>query len=408
MKLHAFAMAALALAAGCAPARYALPQTTLSTRVQTQMQENVVISIRPVNESNWQSVPHLQTHLRWSEPVAYWGSLRSDTPRDLTLPLVPFPSLEVTIQNYGQTPLHFDASDLIVEDSEGHRYPVLTDASEYFPQVLNRMLAQTPELWARRMWLGPVGMWPEYTELDAWTAPIEALRREARKVRLLTPSVQVAPGETWTGALVVRSEVSSSAELAKAVKGELRVHLAGMRAGERELATRSFAFALGGHPDYVTCSDGQKVSSPNECARPDGYTHWIPDGPCLQQGELTPLAPARPLQTARWINGERITNTEAATALLQVPASRPAAVRGLQLRIAGFTLIGGGLVGTVGVAAGIAAGLHDSKDAPAAVSLLALSGVGVVLGYLGHKSELQSIRSYNQYAFATGACARPL
>jgi hypothetical protein len=380
----------------------------MNTRALRQTQEDIAVSVRPVNESNWKIFPNLQTRLQWDEPLATWGLLSNPSPRDVTLPLVPLPSFEVTIQNRSQVPLSFAASELIVEDSLGHRYPVLTDVAEYLPQLYDRLLAETPELYARRPAGGTLAEWPP-TNLapQAWMAPLEMLKEDARKVPLLTSSVEVAPGATWIGALVIRPQLSSSEELAKTLNGQLLVHLAGIRQGERDLPTRTFSVALEGRPTYVTCSDGRKVGSPNECARLDGYAQWIPDGPCLQQGEVR-LPYSTRTQTARWLDGDRITNTEAYDALLRVPASHAAAVRGFKLRVAGFALIGAGLLGTVGAAAGIAAGAHDSKDAPAAVSLLAISGVGAVLAYLGHRSELESLRRYNQYAFTTGACARPL
>jgi hypothetical protein len=108
-----------------------------------------------------------------------------------------------------------------------------------------------------------------------------------------------------------------------------------------------------------------------------------------------------------WIGGTRVTRAGERKALLDVPDSRRAASRAGALRLAGTLLLGAGAFSAAGAAAGIA-GTGDLRDSPAGLSLLAVSGVGVLLHYLGARREAEAERSFNRYAFQTGACAPPL
>jgi hypothetical protein len=170
------------------------------------------------------------------------------------------------------------------------------------------------------------------------------------------------------------------------------------------LALIAPAAAHAGSADHLTCSDGSRVKSPDECPHVDGFTEWVPDGPCFQAGEMDwPPGRAWYKKSVQWVNGNFLTNTDAWSELRSVPSSRSAANHAIHLRVLGFSLIGGGFLAGVATAGGLIAS-HHSQEAPAAVSLFAITAVGITFAYLGRKSELKAVRQYNHYAFATGMC----
>jgi hypothetical protein len=362
----------------CATPTFPLPQTALTPTVTQDLQDGVQITVRPVNQLTFAHFPTLSLRLRWHESPIFWRLLPESTPdRDLVLPLVPLPSLAITIANHGTAAVSLRSAHVTVDDGQGHAWAVVAKSDELIGPVLERLLSNTPELWQRVQALGPPATWPPYLGPDWWTAPIEVLRDETRRVPLFGTDVVIAPGETRTLALVAKVGAASPEALASLMRGDLRVQLDGVRAGERELLPQTFTFQV---------------------AAPERST------PCVIEGG--PFWYNRPL-TAYWADGRRVLRSDVEALLLATRDSHAAAARSRRLRIAGYTLIAASVFGSVGVVAGIA-GTGDHRDAPAGLSGLAVSGVGAALNYFAQKSFSEGLRSYNAYAAATGACRTPL
>jgi hypothetical protein len=379
-----FVLGALAPLAHAAPTRYPLPRNALGRPVATVYEDDVLMTLQPVNEHNWARFTGLKTRLTWEEPTLLWGI--PGQRRDLVLPLVPLPSLQVTLENHGAAPLSFRDADLVVTDGSGQRYPVAVETEDYQARVLSRLLTDVAELWNSMLPLGPVTMWPPYLGPSVVTRPILALAAAAHTVPLLGREVEVAPGERWSGALVVDVSAGSLHQLADLLRGELTVRLRNVRVGERRLDERVFTFALDAQD-----ATGEPVAAPCLQSGEDDYR---------RVGQVTG-APQRLL------DGTRVTRTDAEEALLGLAESRRAADKARTLRAVGYTLMGAGFFGAAGAAAGIA-GAGESQLAPAGLAVLGVTGVGAILNYVGWKRERTAIRQLNDFAQATGACAPPL
>jgi hypothetical protein len=392
------------LCAGCATsAPIPLPRTAVSRQALVSSGDGVDIRVEPINERNWTEHPALKARMAWDEPAMVWA-LDAGGHRDLVVPLVPLPSFEVTIENRSPQPVSFANVDLEVDDEAGVSYPVLVDSDAYVAQVIDRMASQVRELLPATIAYG--------TLLPPWAfapakLPSDALAEAARKVPLVRRGIEVAPGQTWTGALVANVWSESPEQLARLLRGRIGVVMRGVKVGAQELEPQSFVFAAGDPVDHVVCSDGTQARSPSECAKPDGYARWMPGGPCLQVGTAHQQHHTSLTYDVQFLDGRRVGNADVYDAMLRTEPSRKAAERARSLRIAGYTLLGGGAVGAV-VSAGAIGGTGHSSLAPAGLSALGLSAVGGVLTYLGRRAELQAVRDYNQFAFATGACAAPL
>jgi hypothetical protein len=230
-------------------------------------------------------------------------------------------------------------------------------------------------------------------------------------VPLFGPDLVVAPGGRWVGALVLLGDASSPKEWAARLGGNLTVSVTGIVAGGRAMEPQQFTLPLDGHADSVLCEDGRRASSPDAC-RLDGYHAFRDEGPCVQLGirsgwDKGLRVPYTSVAKARWIGGTRVTDTELDQSLHDLPESRALSGRARTLRAASYALAISGVLGSALTAAAIA-GADRSREAPAGLSVLGVSAVGAILGYLAVRTQDQAIRAYNREAFKTGACAAPL
>jgi hypothetical protein len=404
-----FPFLVLFLCPACEPTHYALPSNALRYASATRDDDGLRVTLTPVTQLH--QTPALMARMLWRQSPLYWGvALREKENQDLILPLVPLPSLQVTIENQGREPIRFAGADIQVEDDTGHRYAIAARTEEYLPRVLDQLLAKAPDLWFLRQKWGPTDVWPAYMGWHAWNAPVMALIDAARQVPLLGREVVVQPGERWVGAIVVLDDAKSPEELVERLKGNLKVSWSGVTAGTQPIDPQQFTLALDGRADSVVCSDGQRVGSPDLCPV-EGYREWRDGGPCIQLGPRNTWAAGNKLPSslwrARWLGGTRIANSDLDQALRDLPESQKLAKRARALKAAGYTLILGGTLAAASTAAGIA-GAGYTREAPAGVSLLGITGVGALLEYLAVRTEDQAIRAYNREAFKTGACSAPL
>jgi hypothetical protein len=366
--------------------------------------EGVDVHVEAVNERNWMEHGALNARLVWDERAMPWGLYAGADRRDLVVPLVPLPAFEVTIENHTAETVSFAGSSIALTDDGGRSYPVFADPSGYMQRVVDRLGSTVPEMLPVAISFNsmlPVWNW------DPVKAPTAALVDEAAQVPLLNDQVEIAPGGTWRGALVADIGAQSPEALGRMMKGRLSVTMTGAHAGQRELLPWSFAFVAFEPDESVVCSDGTRAKSPAGCARADGYATWTPGGPCLQAGDAHDLFHSSNVHPVQYLDGRRVANSDMYSAILSVTPSRKLAERARALRIAGYTLLGVGVVGAATTAGALGA-THHSDVAPAGLGLLGVSAVGAVLLGVGHHQELEAVRAFNQYAFATGACVNPL
>jgi hypothetical protein len=140
----------------------------------------------------------------------------------------------------------------------------------------------------------------------------------------------------------------------------------------------------------------------------------MPKGPCLEVGGETSRAESNHRRRfvvgrdvdRQWLGGAPVDIRELNEALRSARASQPAIDRARRLRLAGWTLMGAGVTGTVTTAVALAADRRGQQTTEG-LGAMALAGVGALLLYLGKRSETQAVRSFNRQAFESGACLVP-
>jgi hypothetical protein len=383
----AFAMLC-AGAAQAAPTPHKLPAASLAYGAIARSDPRMRVELRPLTAATWVDGHDPDVLLRWRERRAY-TPLPGPVPiaRQLWVALVPRPSLEVTIHNDSDRPLRFADADIRLSDDEGATYTIATSARDYLRDLLGPAMVASAALWLTRLRWGPVELWPSVlsTGLAPWPVGREralasAIVTAAEQVPLFGRRVVVPAHGSWSGALVFDSDAGSGDALARRLRGNLYVAWHGARFGDEPAEPFLATLPLDPAPTEQDC-----LTAP--FGDPDrGLRHGV--GP--------PLA----------IDGMAVTRTEAEDEMIALHASRADAQRARRMRVAGAVLIGAGVLGTAGVAATIAIAGHP-HDAPAGVSMLALTGVGAVLNYVGKRREQAAMARYNAYMRETGACAAP-
>jgi hypothetical protein len=89
--------------------------------------------------------------------------------------------------------------------------------------------------------------------------------------------------------------------------------------------------------------------------------------------------------------------------LLNDPASRAVFIQARDLRAASVVLMFGGVAAAGATTASMYA-TGERTYAPAGLTLLAVTGVGIVLGYFAGDAEQQATREYNEAARLRGHC----
>ncbi len=309
---------------------------------------------------------------------------------------VPLPAFALQIRNLDARPLRLAGATAWLTDRVGQRYELLRDRDEIARRAIAQAIQAQPEL--------TVG-WIQADQRDPLAPmPLEALRAGSHALPILGEDVEIQPGRSWQGALVVAADADSIETLRRTIEsGGVVLHVDGARVADQPLPPLALAFSVGlDRQSTVRCGDGRIVTHPDAC-EPQNLLVPVPDGSCLQEGERSRRGG---VVRAAFIGGRRVPSSEISLALLDRPESRELEARSRALNTAGWVFAGGGTFGSAGLAAGLGASGH-SKNAPAAVGMLGLTAIGVGLLVAGKRQHQTALRKYNAFAFESGICALP-
>jgi hypothetical protein len=136
----------------------------------------------------------LQLHWRELDPyVSRTGNMNmgASVEKSARVRLVPLPSAKVAITNDTAHTLAFAHADTALRDDSGARYAAFTSLAD----VQKRARA-------------------DFTQHgSASKAALNELRDAVERLTLLTPAVQIAPGQTWTGVIEFDAGTHDAAEL---------------------------------------------------------------------------------------------------------------------------------------------------------------------------------------------------
>ena len=374
------------LTTGCAHRGH--PVTAIGSEPEQAIQDQIRIDMHAVLGAAFVDVHDTDTLIRWRKRVLYrpWP-FAGDRDHVAFVPIVPRPSVEVTIHNDGDTPLSFAFANIEVTDDSGGRYRLATKPADFVPSVLDPLLIANPHAWLEHMGWDAFNQWPttaptKQSADDLGAIPLagRVVQEAAQAVPLFGQTVIVAPHGSWDGALVFQAAPGSKKTRDSKQRGSMFVSWSGARVGAVPSSSVKIEFPL----------------VPEEASEASSPCMIVPENPPGNGGPpvLKPVVPVRPSATPQ----EEV--------LLRVPAASHLAKDGVVLRAIGNGLIGAGIVAGVSTAAGIGVS-HHPDNALAGLSLLAISAVGGVLDYAGWREERKAMRTFNTASAHTGVCSAP-
>jgi hypothetical protein len=241
--MRLLAMCVVVVSACAAPmVRTTVPVHALKTP-EPLSQDGVNITVDTITYDNWKSHGQIVTHIRWQEidrnaPVLMGQSGGGRTPtvtRSDDVPLVPIPSLLVSIANQGGKPVALDH----VELTDGqHHWAMMDSVGDVQGRVQSDVMG---------------------THSVSENRPLlDALASSVAQLPIATNKSTVAPGQTWQGYLCFRIDAHDADEfnqlLDKADK--LTLSLGGMTIVLPRETQQKQMMCPGGKPSLAKCKEG--------------------------------------------------------------------------------------------------------------------------------------------------------
>ncbi len=344
--------------------------------------------IDAVTASNWRDQGDVALSLSFQEgstgtlAVPIGGTLaavkrdmtNSPRPKGDTVALLPLPAFRVEIINRSRQVVVLDPSRWTASDGRGSSGHILDD--DGVRKEAERVI------FGRRRNLYDVGQ----------AGPLAQIRDALGRIPLIGHGRTLAPGEHWQGFVVF--DLYSDAPLE-----HLDVVFAGTQVGNQPDAPIQFAFVSEPPPPRKCAKAGEVASVLGVC--PSDLAKYEPatDGPCIQD---TRSYFKRRRQW--WIDGAEAADSDLYRTLQSVAVPRRLTNRGLKLRIAGWVLMGAGVVASIATAAAISRSGRPSL-APAGLAWLGVPVVGLVLNARGQADIRAGVARYNELTAASGVCS---